>query len=49
MPAYKLTFDAEQDVLAIAIDAVKTWGVAQADSYEIALEHHFDGLGRGEV
>jgi toxin ParE1/3/4 len=49
MPAYKLTLDAEQDLLDIAIYTVKTWVLAQADSYEIALEHHLDGLGRGEV
>ena len=49
MSEYELTLDAEQDLLAIAIYTVETWGIAQADRYEAALVRHFDGLGLGET
>jgi len=49
MAAFKLTLDAEHDLLGIAIYTVETWGLAQADRYDADLVRHFEGLGRGDV
>lgn len=49
MAAYDLSLDAEHDLLNIASYTLDTWGLAQADKYEAALVHHFEGLARGEI
>ena len=37
MPDYKLTPDAEADLLQIAIYTIETWGIEQAGRYEAAI------------
>lgn len=49
MPSYKLTPDAESDLLGIAKYTIKTWGVKQALRYEAALERCFSSLGQGSA
>lgn len=47
--AYELTPDAETDLLEIAVYTIKTWGLEQADVYEVALVNCFRAIGRGEA
>lgn len=47
MPSYKLTPDAENDLLEIAIYTIETWGLEQSDSYEAALGVCFRSIAAG--
>ena len=49
MPSYKLTPDAESDLLEIAIYTIETWGLDQADRYEASLEACFQSLADGSA
>ena len=48
-PEYRLTPDAEEDLLKIAIYTIETWGLQQADAYEAALESCFQAIGEREA
>ncbi len=49
MPEYRLTPDAEDDLLEIAIYTIETWGLEQADAYEAALAACFHAIAEGEA
>lgn len=49
MAEYELTEEADSDLLGIARYTIKTWGMAQALRYEVALEGHFAAIGRGDT
>jgi len=49
MASYRLTPDAENDLLGIAEYTVETWGVKQARRYEAALLRCFAALGQGSA
>ena len=49
MASYRLTPDAENDLLRIAEYTVETWGVKQARRYEAALVRCFAALGQGSA
>jgi len=44
MLSYRLTLDAEDDLLGIAIYTIETWGLDQADRYEAALVQCFETI-----
>ena len=48
MPEYRLTPDAEDDLLEIAIYTIRRWGLQQADVYEAALVGCFQTIGQGK-
>lgn len=48
-PSYRLTPDAENDLLEIAKYTVETWGVKQARLYEAAILRCFAALGQGSA
>jgi toxin ParE1/3/4 len=48
-PAYELTEDADDDLLAIARYTIKNWGVEQTRRYEAALENRFAAIGLGTI
>ncbi len=49
MPEYRLTPDAEDDLLQIAAYTIETWGPGQADRYEAALVQCFGAICRGDA
>ena len=48
MPDYRLTSDAEVDLLQIAIYTIETWGVAKADRYEASIVQCFAAIALGD-
>ena len=49
MPNYKLTPDAENDLLKIATYTIETWGLEQADRYGASLEGCFVAIADGSA
>lgn len=47
VPRYRLTPDAEDDLLGIARETTRRWGAAQAERYQAALVQAFEELSRG--
>lgn len=49
MADYRLTPDAERDLLEITIYTIETWGIDQLDGYEDALTRCFSRIARGDA
>ncbi|SDW01060.1 type II toxin-antitoxin system RelE/ParE family toxin [Nitrosomonas oligotropha] len=49
MPGYELTALAEEDLKAIALYTVNTWGIEQAKHYEALLLRRFQEIAQGSI